>query len=143
MIREFTIQAIEREYGIPYEEWPVGTETNYMDAVNMLNLKTPRVINQLFHLYYFLYDMKMAVCGLDDIISICRYIISRNYIVGSYKFDADLIGIILRRAILAEWGGLVLLPDYRGLGYGHIGCWATKAQTRDYSSREMPLRRII
>ncbi len=143
MSNPFAIRAIEKEYGIPYEMWPVGANTNYLDAVNMLNLRAPRVLHQIFLVYSLAHDHDTAVVGLDDIIAICRFIISQDYRVNSYCFDDDLIGIILRRAIVADMSGLVLLPEYIGLGYGHVSCWATNDRHRNYSSRENPLKSVM
>ena len=142
-MHEIIKNAIEREYGIPYEKWPRGEKTNYVDAVNMLDLRTPRVIRQIYLIYALFYGQEQEVYELDDIIWACRFIIRQEYEVGTIKYNPDMIGIILRRTILAKDSGLVLLPDYRGDGYWHINCWAVRNHHRDYSHREMPLRSVI
>ncbi|SES43100.1 hypothetical protein SAMN04487884_1518 [Butyrivibrio fibrisolvens] len=142
-MHEIIKKAIEREYGILYDKWPSRAKTNYVDAVYMLDLRTPRVIQQIFLIYVLFNNQEQEVYGLDDIITACRLIIRQDYEVGSIEFDPDLIGIVLRRAILAEQSGLMLLPGYRGYGYWHINCVAIRNHHRDYSSHEMPLSPVI
>lgn len=128
-MHQIVLNAIEREYGIPYKDWPIASETtNYLDAVFMLDLRSISISNQIGLIYEYLYDDDIGIYELRDIIDTCRYIIKKNYVVGKYRFDPDLIGIILRRAVLADDAGLVLLPNYRGCGYEHINCWTRSSK---------------